>query len=87
MGAIGRYGVDTVKLLTTDQVCAKVGLTPNIWHDYVSQGKAPQPATYASLGARDREPLWDVEMVESWQNHPPFRPGTLSLGVTSARTL
>ena len=74
MGAIGRYGVGTSKLLTTDQVCAKVGLTASTWRAYVDQGKAPQPAIYVSLGSTSdlsyarggRDPLWNADMVEAW---------------------
>ena len=69
MGAIGRYGVGTVKLLTTDQVCAKVGFTPSLWRAYVSRGKAPAPTIYASIGGTShagRQPLWNAEIVEAW---------------------
>jgi hypothetical protein len=41
MGAIGRYGVGTSKLLTIDQVCAKVGLTASTWRAYVDLADGP----------------------------------------------
>lgn len=60
------FTADGVRLLTSVEIAADLGVSNALWRLWVSRGKAPAPHVAAGEGGM-RQGLWREDAIREWQ--------------------